>query len=147
MSSAATFFEGLRSERRLLEEANLNLARLRAEAGLVWGARPFFDVTNVRANAALGSVVSRLRAVVAGHLVGLFAPGGRTATADGPTAPDVDHVPGEAAPLLPRHSAVVLPTGGEGRAEASEGVAPSRRDRWSTAGSTPPARASQATSV
>jgi transposase len=118
------FFEGIRSERRLIETASLNLAhrwyvgyaldeplpdhsslsRIRArlglsifrrffehvvqlclEAGLVWGEELFFDATKVRANAAMGSVVPRLREVVDGHLVDLFgADGGAVEPADEP---------------------------------------------------------------
>src|SRR6266568_2412953 len=108
------FFEGIRSERRLLATAALNLAhrwylgyhldeplpdhssltkireryglaifrrffdhvvQLCADAGLVWGEELFFDATKVRANAAMGSLVPRLREVVDGHLVELFAAG------------------------------------------------------------------------
>jgi transposase len=39
------------------------------EAGLVWGKEIIFDATKVRANAALDSVVPRLKEVVDGHLV------------------------------------------------------------------------------
>jgi transposase len=106
------FFEGIRSERRLIEAASLNLAhrwylgyhldeplpdhssltrirerfgldvfrrffdrvvQLCVDAGLVWGEELFFDATKVRANAALDSLVPRLREVVDGHLVDLFA--------------------------------------------------------------------------
>jgi transposase len=91
------FFEGLRSERRLIETASLHLAhrwylgygldeplpdhssltRIRQrlgvaaferffehvvelwqQAGLIWGRELLFDATKIRANAALGSVVS-----------------------------------------------------------------------------------------
>jgi transposase len=115
------FFEGIRSERRLMETASLNLAhrwylgyhldeplpdhssltrireryglavfrrffdhivKLCADAGLVWGEELFFDATTVRANAAMASVVPRLREVVDGHLVDLFAPGDEVAPAD-----------------------------------------------------------------
>jgi len=121
------FFEGIRSERRLMEQADLNLAhrwylgyhldeplpdhssltrirdryglatfrrffdrvvQLCVDAGLVWGEELFFDATKVRANAALGSVIPRLREVVDGHLVDLFptAPPGTAAPSD-ETAP------------------------------------------------------------
>jgi transposase len=99
------FFEGIRSERRLMETASLNLAhrwylgyhldeplpdhssltrirqrlglevfqrffehivQLCADAGLVWGEELFFDATEVRANAALDSLVPHLREVVDG---------------------------------------------------------------------------------
>src|SRR3954447_3982288 len=119
------FFEGIRSERRLMATANLNLAhrwylgyhldeplpdhssltkireryglavfrrffdhvvQLCADAGLVWGEELFFDATKVRANAALASVVPRLREVVDGHLVDLFPTIGSEAAAEA-TAP------------------------------------------------------------
>jgi transposase len=109
------FFEGIRSERRLMETASLNLAhrwylgyhldeplpdhssltRIRQrlglpffrrffervvelcqQAGLVWGEELFFDATRVRANAALDSLVPRLKDVLDDHLVDLFGPGG-----------------------------------------------------------------------
>src|SRR5687768_11922448 len=105
------FFEGVRSERKLIETAGLHLAqrwclgcaldeplpdpsslsRIRArlglptfrrffervvqlclDAGLVWGKELLFDATRVRANAALDSLVPRLKEVVDGHLVDLF---------------------------------------------------------------------------
>jgi transposase len=114
------FFEGIRSERQLIETASLHLAqrwylgyalderlpdhsslsRIRArlglpifrrffehvvqlclDAGLVWGKELLFDATKVRANAAAGSVVPRLREVVDGHLVDLFGPGRDAAAA------------------------------------------------------------------
>src|SRR4051794_26110942 len=61
------------------------VVQLCVDAGLVWGEELFFDATKVRANAALASVVPRLREVVDGHLVELFAPGDEVAPAD-PTA-------------------------------------------------------------
>jgi len=145
------FFEGLRSERRLLETASLNLAhrwylgyqldeplpdhsslskirqrlglpifrrffeqvvQLCSDAGLVWGQELFFDATKVRANAALDSLVPRLKEVVDGHLMDLFAPGGDSgpdhdglseATAE-PTAPLAENVipwPGPDAAVRP----------------------------------------------
>jgi transposase len=105
------FFEGIRSERKLMETASLPLAyrwylgyhldealpdhssltRIRqrlgwpifrrffehvvdlcAQAGLVWGKALRFDATQVRANAALASLVARLRLVVDDHLEALF---------------------------------------------------------------------------
>src|SRR3954447_11919367 len=52
-----------------------HVVQLCVDAGLVWGEELFFDATKVRANAAMASVVPRLREVVDGHLVDLFAPG------------------------------------------------------------------------
>src|SRR3954447_18433799 len=52
-----------------------HVVQLCVDAGLVWGEELFFDATKVRANAAMDSVVPRLREVVDGHLVDLFAPG------------------------------------------------------------------------
>lgn len=46
------------------------------EAGLVWGKELIFDATKVRANAALDSVVPRLKEVVDDHLVELFTSDG-----------------------------------------------------------------------
>jgi hypothetical protein len=105
------FFEGIRSERKLIETASLHLAhrwylgyhldeplpdhssltRIRQrlgmpifrqffehvvdlclQAGLVWGKEVLFEATQVRANAALDSLVARLRLVVDDHLVELF---------------------------------------------------------------------------
>jgi transposase len=105
-----------------------HVVQLCADAGLVWGEELFFDATKVRANAALGSVAPRLREVVDGHLVDLFAPGGPTATAEGPTAPDADDSPGDvlAPPLL--HPVPPLPAGGEARAATSTDVVPARWD-------------------
>src|SRR5689334_23062898 len=106
------FFEGIRSERKLIEVASLNLAhrwylgyhldeplpdhssltRIRdryglatfrrffdrvvelcQEAGLVWGKELLFDATKVAANAAVDSLVPRLREVARDHVDGLFA--------------------------------------------------------------------------
>lgn len=105
------FFEGVRSERQLIETASLNLAhrwylgyhldeevpdhssltRIRDRlgrdifrrlfervvelceaAGLVWGQELFFDVTRVRANAAIDSLAPRLGEVVDDHIEQLF---------------------------------------------------------------------------
>jgi transposase len=134
------FFEGIRSERRLIETASLHLAqrwylgyaldeplpdhssltRIRERlglatfrrffeaiveqcraAGLVWGEELIVDATQVRANAAVGSLAPRLRAVVDDHLVDLFGPGrtqgdddGATAAAGpAPAAPEADDAP------------------------------------------------------
>jgi transposase len=46
-----------------------HIVQLCADAGLVWGEELFFDATKVRANAAMASVIPRLREVAAGHLV------------------------------------------------------------------------------
>jgi transposase len=51
-----------------------HVVQLCVDAGLVWGEELFFDATKVRANAAMASVVPRLREVVDGHLVELFPP-------------------------------------------------------------------------
>ena len=106
------FFEGVRSERKLVEAASLNLAhrwylgyhldeplpdhssptRIRdryglavfrrffervvelcQEAGLVWGKELLFDATKVPANAAVDSLVPRLREVAQAHVEELFA--------------------------------------------------------------------------
>ena len=132
------FFEGIRSERRLLEQADLNLAhrwylgyhldeplpnhssltrirerfglavfrrffdrvvQLCADARLVWGEELFFDATKVRANAALDSLVPRLREVVDGHLVDLFA--AAPTEGEGPEAAPVAPVPAPDAPASP----------------------------------------------
>ncbi len=152
------FFEGIRSERRLLEMATLNLAhrwylgyhlderlpdhsslskirqryglaifrrffehvvQLCADAGLVWGEELFFDATKVRANAAMASVVPRLRAVVEGHLVDLFAPGEDVVPAE-PSTPDPGDPQGVEAPV---------PLRGGDQPQAVEGVAASP-PRW-----------------
>jgi transposase len=107
------FFEGIPSERKLIETASLHLAhrwylgyaldealpdhsslsRIRQrlglpffrrffehvvelclDAGLVWGKELFFDATKVRANAAMGSLIPRLRDVVDDHLEAVFEP-------------------------------------------------------------------------
>jgi transposase len=158
------FFEGIRSERRLMETASLNLAhrwylgyhldeplpdhssltrireryglaifrrffdhvvQLCAGAGLVWGEELFFDATKVRANAAVASVVPRLREVVDGHLVDLFAPEVATAAADPATVAAstaaADEPPGASAP-------VPLPFVDRPQVEAGAGVAPARWD-------------------
>ena len=165
------FFEGLCSERRLMETASLNLAhrwylgyhldeplpdhssltrireryglaifrrffehvvRLCADAGLVWGEELFFDATKVRANAALASVIPRLREVVEGHLVDLFAPGQEAATpadtaaADDTAAAVAGHHLDENMPALRHRPATGLPTVGERQGEAGETVPP----RW-----------------
>jgi len=59
------------------------------DAGLVWGEEVLADATRVPGNAATGSLVPRLREVVDGHLVALFAgdaapDGADGATRDGP---------------------------------------------------------------
>ena len=108
------FFEGIRSERKLVELASLNLAhrwylgyhldeplpdrsslvKIRqrlglavfrrffeqvvdrcGEAGLIWGQEVLADATRVPGNAAVDSLVPRLKAVVDDHLVELFADG------------------------------------------------------------------------
>jgi len=104
------FFENLRSERKLIEIASLNLAhrwylgynldeplpdhsslsKIRSrlglpvfrrffdaitdqciQAGLVWGEELIFDATKVRANAAVTSLVPRLRLLTEAHLAAL----------------------------------------------------------------------------
>jgi len=104
------FFEGIRSERKLIELASLNLAhrwylgynldeplpdhstlsKIRTRlglpvfrrffetiteqciaAGLVWGEELIFDATRVRANAAMDSLIPRLRLLTAEHLAHL----------------------------------------------------------------------------
>jgi len=104
------FFENLRSERKLIEIASLNLAhrwylgynldeplpehsslsRIRSrlglpvfrrffamitaqciQAGLVWGEELIFDATKIRANAAITSLVPRLRLLTEDHLAAL----------------------------------------------------------------------------
>jgi transposase len=146
------FFEGIRSERRLMETASLNLAhrwylgyhldeplpdhssltkireryglavfrrffehvvQLCADAGLVWGEELFFDATKVRANAAMDSLVPRLRRVVDGHLIDVFGPG----AAD----PEMTEAPSAAEPVPPR--LLHPPAAGE----AEEVSAPSRQ--------------------
>jgi transposase len=106
------FFEGIRSERKLIEVASLNLAHrwylgyhldeprpdhssltcirdryglatfrrffdriveLCQEAGLVWGKELLFDATKVAANAAVDSLVPRLRDLAREHVDELFA--------------------------------------------------------------------------
>jgi len=145
------FFEGIRSERQLLEMASLNLAhrwylgyhldeplpdhssmtrirerfgldvfrrffdhvvRLCVDAGLVWGEELFFDATKVRANAAMGSLVPRLREVVDGHLVDLFAPGEATTTAALAASPGAESVPDEAGPPPLRSPTAASPAAG-----------------------------------
>jgi transposase len=108
------FFEGIRSERKLVELASLNLAqrwylgyhrdeplpersslvRIRQrlglavfrrffehvvdrcdEAGLIWGQEVLADATKVPGNAAVDSLVPRLKAVIDDHLVELFEDG------------------------------------------------------------------------
>ena len=157
------FFEGIRSERRLMETARLNLAhrwyvgyhldeplpdhsslsrireryglaifrrffdhvvQLCADAGLVWGEEFFFDATKVRANAAMASVVPRLREVVDGHLVDLFAPGEDGAPAN-PAAAETS-TPN---PADPPDVEVPIPLRDAARRQAHEGVA-SSPPRW-----------------
>jgi transposase len=116
------FFEGLRSERQLVELASLNLAHrwywgyhldeslpdrsslvkirqrlglavfrrffehvvdLCAVAGLLWGKEVLVDATRVPGNAAMDSLVPRLKAVVDDPLVELFADGNETTEALG----------------------------------------------------------------
>ncbi len=105
---------GLAVFRRFFE----HVVELCVDAGLVWGEELFFDATKVRANAAMASVVPRLREVVDGHLVELFAPGADAAPADpaGGEAgmPDPDARPGPAAPVPLR--SVAEPPAGEGAA-------------------------------
>jgi transposase len=79
-----------------------HVVQLCVDAGLVWGEELFFDATKVRANAAMASMVPRLREVVDGHLVDLFAPGdgGAVDPAAGQTsAPRPENPPGAAAPV------------------------------------------------
>jgi transposase len=117
------FFEGVRSERKLIEIASLNLAhrwylgypldeplpdhssltRIRdryglvvfrcffdrvvelcQEAGLVWGKELLFDATKLAANAAVDSLVPRLREVAREHVDDLFAHGGAESPAPEP---------------------------------------------------------------
>jgi len=107
------FFAGIRSERKLLEQASYNLAmrwyagynldeslpdhsslrKIRSrlglpvfrrffetiteqciQAGLVWGEELIFDATKVRANAALDSLIPRLRLLTEEHLAHLEQP-------------------------------------------------------------------------
>jgi hypothetical protein len=59
-------------------------------AGLAWGKELHFDATQVRANAALASLVPRLRPVVDDHLEELFTPeeaGAAASNAPNPSAP------------------------------------------------------------
>ena len=66
------------------------------DAGLVWGQELFFDATKVRANAAMASLVPRLRAVVDDHLVAVFGPSSSDMAAPPaiePTAPATDREP------------------------------------------------------
>jgi len=164
------FFEGVRSERRLMETASLNLAhrwylgyhldeplpdhssltrireryglavfrrffehvvQLCTDAGLVWGEELFFDATKVRANAAMGSVLPRLREVVDGHLVDLFPTAG--AAASGGAATTVPLAPPDAVsprdetaptPIPPRPVLSDATDGAEGQPE--QGTPP----RW-----------------
>ncbi len=96
------FFEGIRSERRLMEMVDLNLAHrwytgyaldepvpdhsrlskirercgifeLCIEAGLVWGRELYFDGTRVRANASIDGMVPRYCFEAKHHLEELFA--------------------------------------------------------------------------
>lgn len=108
------FFEGIRSERQLVETAQLNLAHrwylgyhldeplpdrsslvkirqrlglavfrrffehvvdLCEGAGLIWGAEVLADATRVPGNAAMESLVPRLKTLVDDHLVDLFDAG------------------------------------------------------------------------
>lgn len=108
------FFEGIRSERQLVELASLNLAHrwylgyhldeplpdrsslvkirqrlglaifrlffeyvidLCEDAGLIWGTEVLADATRIPGNAAMDSLVPRLKAVVDDHLVDLFDAG------------------------------------------------------------------------
>jgi transposase len=108
------FFEGIRSERQLVELASLNLAHrwylgyhldeplpdrsslvkirqrlglavfrrffeyvvdLCEDAGLIWGKEVLADATRVPGNAAMESLVPRLRTLVDDHLVDLFDAG------------------------------------------------------------------------
>ena len=120
----AMFFEGIRSERKLVELASLNLAHrwylgyhldeplpdrsslvkirqrlgvavfrrffeyvvdLCEDAGLIWGAEVLADATRIPGNAAMDSLVPRLKAVVDDHLVNLFDAGtGVVRASDGP---------------------------------------------------------------
>src|SRR3954451_22974575 len=63
-----------------------HVVQLCVDAGLVWGEELFFDATKVRANAAMASVVPRLREVVDGHLVDLFTAGEEAVAAPDTTA-------------------------------------------------------------
>jgi transposase len=115
------FFEGIRSERQLVELASLNLAHrwylgyhldeplpdrsslvkirqrlglavfrrffehvvdLCADAGLIWGNEVLADATRVPGNAAMDSLVPRLKLVIDGHLVELFDAQSGSAVAD-----------------------------------------------------------------
>jgi transposase len=109
---------GLPIFRRFFE----HIVQLCLDAGLVWGEELLFDATKVRANAAMASVVPRLREVVDGHLVDLFGPdGGAADPTDGSLAQDA----GAPAHLPP----TVTPIAGEGPAAGQPGVpAPARWD-------------------
>ena len=126
------FFEGIRSERKLVELASLNLAHrwylgyhldeplpersslvkirqrlglkvfrrffehivdLCDNAGLIWGKEVLADATRVPGNAAMDSLVPRLKAVIDDHLVELFDDG----TGPGKSSDDVAHA-GEVPP-------------------------------------------------
>jgi transposase len=156
------FFEGIRSERRLLATASLNLAhrwylgyhldeplpdhsslskireryglavfrrffehvvQLCVDAGLVWGEELFFDATKVRANAAMASVVPRLREVVDGHLVDLFTPG------DGGDAAPAAAEASASPPEDPADVPAPVPLRGVDQSQADEGVGASA-PRW-----------------
>jgi len=164
------FFAGIRSERRLMEQADLNLAhrwylgyhldellpdhssltrirgrfglavfrrffdrvvQLCADAGLVWGEELFFDATKVRANAAMGSLVPRLREVVDGHLVDRFPSAenavARDAATTGPLAPPDAMLPRDETaptPIPPARVPLDAPAAAEG--QPKQGTPP----RW-----------------
>ena len=75
-----------------------HVVQLCADAGLVWGEELFFDATKVRANAAMSSVVPRLREVVDGHLVDLFTPNPDAAGPGGALVTDIPDTADVAAP-------------------------------------------------
>jgi transposase len=109
-----------------------HVVQLCADAGLVWGEELFFDATKVRANAAMASVVPRLREVVDGHLVDLFPATGSAAAAEATppaelaTPPNADASPEEGRPT-PIRRALHLPVADPAPAEQ-----PGRRlpPRW-----------------
>src|SRR6266699_2999603 len=102
------FFEGIRSERRLIEVSSLTRIRDRLgveifhqfferivavcqAAGLVWGKELLFDATQVRANAGLDSLVPRFYLRAKQHVEDLFVTGSAEATPADHEAPGSDH--------------------------------------------------------
>lgn len=111
-----------------------HIVQLCADAGLVWGEELFFDATKVRANAAMASVIPRLREVAAGHLVDLFVAGGAAPAPGDPvigddTAPSHPGGPPNVEPPISLRPPGTAPLGAdEPQVTAGEALPPPRWD-------------------